>query len=51
MNSADFQANTPYASFGDVAINATADSRLTFIRKTYMHLMVAVYALVMMEFL
>ena len=51
MNSADFQANTPYANFGDVAINATADSRLTFIRKTYMHLMVAVYALVMLEFL
>ena len=50
MNSADYQANTPYARLGEVAIEATAIDRRTFIRKTYMHLMVAIYALVMLEF-
>lgn len=51
MNSADFQANTPYASFGEVAINATADERKAFIRRTYVHLMAAIYGLVALEFL
>lgn len=51
MNSADFQANTPYARLGSLAIDATVDARRTFIRKTYMHLTVAIYALVMLEFL
>ena len=50
MNSADYQANTPYARIGEIAIDASAIDRRTFIRKTYMHLMVAVYALVMLEF-
>jgi hypothetical protein len=51
MNQADFQANTPYAQFGDVAINAPADARKTFIQKTYVHLMLAVYAFVAFEWL
>lgn len=51
MNQADFQANTPYAQFGDVAINAPADARRVFIQKTYMHLMLAVYAFVAFEWL
>jgi hypothetical protein len=49
MNSADYQANTPYARFGDVAINATPDARALFIRRTYVHLMFAVYAFVGLE--
>jgi FtsH-binding integral membrane protein len=51
MNSADYQANTPYASFGSLAINATADERKSFIRRTYVHLMAAIYGLVAIEFL
>jgi FtsH-binding integral membrane protein len=51
MNQADFQANTPYARFGDVAINATADERKSFIQKTYVHLMLAIYAFVAFEWL
>lgn len=51
MNSADFQANTPYARFGDVAINASADERRVFIKKTYVHLMLAIYAFVAFEWL
>jgi len=51
MNSADFQANTPYASFGSVAIDATPDARKGFIRRTYVHLMAAIYGLVALEFL
>jgi FtsH-binding integral membrane protein len=51
MNSADYIADTPYARFGDLAIEATADSRMTFIRKTYAHLTAAVYGLVLLEFL
>lgn len=51
MSSADFQANTPYARFGSLAIDATVDARRTFIRKTYAHLTVAIYALVFLEFL
>jgi FtsH-binding integral membrane protein len=51
MNSADFQADNPYARFGDLAINATVDSRKAFIRKTYAHLTAAIYGLVLIEFL
>jgi FtsH-binding integral membrane protein len=51
MNSADYQANTPYARFGDVAINAPADARKMFIKQTYIHLMLAIYAFVAFEWL
>lgn len=53
MNQADYQANTPYATFGTGAhvIDAPAATRATFIRKTYVHLMAAVYAFVAIEFL
>jgi FtsH-binding integral membrane protein len=51
MNSADYQANTPYANFGSLAIDAPVDARRTFIRKTYLNLMVAIYAFVALEWL
>lgn len=51
MNSADFLADTPYAQFGSLAIDAPADARQLFIRKTYTHLMLAVYAFVALEWL
>jgi FtsH-binding integral membrane protein len=51
MNSADYQADTPYARFGDVAINAPADARRLFIKQTYIHLMFAIYAFVAFEWL
>ena len=51
MNSADFQANTPYASFGTIAADASVDARRSFIRKTYVHLMLAIYAFVALEWL
>jgi FtsH-binding integral membrane protein len=51
MNSANFLADNPYAQFGNLAIEATADARRTFIRKTYLHLTAAIYALVVLEFL
>ncbi len=51
MNSADYQANTPYARFGDVAINAPADRGQMFIKQTYIHLMLAIYAFVAFEWL
>jgi FtsH-binding integral membrane protein len=51
MNSAEFQANTPYAGFGTYAIDAPVDARRAFIQKTYTHLTAAIYALVMLEFL
>lgn len=46
MNEADYQANTPYARLGSIAIDAPVDARRTFIRQTYMHLAAAVYAFV-----
>ena len=49
MNQADFQASNPYASFGAVAADAPVTERMAFIKRTYMHLMLAVYALVMLE--
>jgi len=51
MNSADFEANTPYARFGSVAIDAPAEARSAFIRRTYVHLTAAIYGLVALEFL
>jgi FtsH-binding integral membrane protein len=51
MNQADFRAATPYATLGTTAIEAPADARLAFIRKTYTHLAAAIYALVGLEFL
>jgi FtsH-binding integral membrane protein len=51
MNSADYLADSPYARFGDLAIDATVDTRKTFIRKTYAHLTAAIYGLVLIEFL
>ena len=51
MNSADYQANTPYASFGTIAVDATPQSRTAFIRRTYVHLTAAIYGLVARRFL
>jgi FtsH-binding integral membrane protein len=51
MNQAEFQADTPYAQFGAVAIDAPVDARRSFIRKTYTHLTAAIYGLVMLEYL
>jgi FtsH-binding integral membrane protein len=51
MTEAEFQANTPYARFGSVAIDAPVDARRTFIQRTYTHLMAAIYGLVALEFL
>lgn len=51
MNPAEFQANTPYASFGTTVAEAPTDARRTFIRKTYSHLAAAIYAFVAIEFL
>lgn len=51
MNPAEFQASTPYARFGTLAIDAPVDTRRAFIRKTYTHLAAAIYAFVALEFL
>ena len=51
MSQADFRAQNPYASFGEIAIDATSSERMTFIRRTYVHLMFAVYALVALDVL
>jgi FtsH-binding integral membrane protein len=51
MNQADFQASTPYARFGSAAIDAPVDARRAFIRRTYTHLMAAIYGLVALEVL
>jgi FtsH-binding integral membrane protein len=51
MNQAEFQANTPFAQFGNVVADAPVDVRTAFIRKTYLHLAAAVYAFVMLEWL
>jgi len=42
-------AANPYAHFGMTAAQAPADARATFIRKTYIHLAVAVYAFAALE--
>jgi FtsH-binding integral membrane protein len=51
MTEAEFQADNQYARFGVAAIDAPVDARRTFIRKTYTHLMAAIYGLVALEFL
>lgn len=51
MNSADYLADTPYAQFGMKAIDAPIDVRKSFIKKTYIHLMLAIYAFVALEWL
>lgn len=51
MNQADFRAGNPYATFGTTVIEAPADARRTFIRKTYTHLAAAIYAFVALEWL
>jgi FtsH-binding integral membrane protein len=51
MNSAEYLADSPYARFGSLAIDAPVDARRSFIRKTYAHLTVAIYVLVLLEFL
>jgi FtsH-binding integral membrane protein len=51
MNSADYLADTPYAQFGMKAIDAPVDARKQFIKKTYTHLMLAIYAFVALEWL
>jgi hypothetical protein len=51
MSSAEFQADTPYARFGSLAIDAPVDVRRTFIQKTYTHLAAAIYAFVALEWL
>lgn len=51
MSQFDVQANNPYASFGHIAADAPATERLAFIKRTYIHLALAVYALVTLEFI
>ena len=51
MNQANFQADNPYASFGEIAIEAPATDRLAFMKRTYLHLALAIYALVTLEFI
>jgi FtsH-binding integral membrane protein len=51
MNQAEFQASTPYARFGSIAIDAPVDARRAFIRQTYIHLAAAIYAFVALEWL
>lgn len=50
MSQAEFRADNPYASFGNTfAIDAPATERLAFIKRTYLHLAMAVYAVVVLE--
>ena len=51
MNTSEQVANNPYALFGDTVAESTPDVRLSFVRKTYMHLAAAVYAFVALEWL
>lgn len=46
-----WQADNPYASFGTSVAESGADTRVAFVRKTYLHLTVAIYALVMLDWL
>ena len=51
MNPADFQANTPYARFGDIAIDAPVDARRRLSARRTCNLMFAIYAFVALEYL
>ncbi|MEN1680760.1 MAG: Bax inhibitor-1 family protein [Planctomycetota bacterium] len=44
MSYGDMQSANPYASFGTSVADSPADARVAFIRKTYTHLAIAVYA-------
>ncbi|MEM6331004.1 MAG: Bax inhibitor-1 family protein, partial [Planctomycetota bacterium] len=44
MSQGEFQAANPYASFGSSIADAPASERADFIRKTYSHLTMAVFA-------
>jgi FtsH-binding integral membrane protein len=45
----EMYADNPYARFGMSVVNAPADARVSFIRKTYLHLALAIYAFVALE--
>ena len=49
MAAADFLADNPYAQFGTTVAEAQPSERVAFVRKTYLHLAVAIYALVGLE--
>lgn len=50
MSQGDLQAGNPYASFGGVTVaDAPADERASFIKKTYTHLAMAIYAFAALE--
>lgn len=51
MAASPWQADNPYASFGTSVADSPADARAAFIRRTYMHLTAAVYALAAIEWL
>lgn len=51
MNQADYRAQNPYASFGMTAADAAPSDRVAFLKRTYIHLAMAVYALVGLEFI
>lgn len=44
MNYGDMQAANPYATFGTTVADAPADARSAFVKRTYSHLALAVYA-------
>ncbi|MEM8495783.1 MAG: Bax inhibitor-1 family protein [Planctomycetota bacterium] len=49
MSQGDLQAANPYASFGGTVAEAPADTRVAFVRRTYTHLAIAVYAFAALE--
>ena len=49
MSQGDFQAANPYASFGTTIADAPASTRADFIRKTYSHLAMAIFAFAALE--
>ena len=49
MSYGEMQSANPYASFGTSVADSPADARATFIRRTYTHLAIAVYALAALE--
>lgn len=51
MSQGDFQAANPYASFGGMVADAPASARVDFIRKTYTHLALAIYAFAALEWM
>lgn len=51
MAASSWQAENPYASFGMSVADSPADARVAFVRRTYTHLTVAIYAVAMLEWL